>query len=73
MTHTGPCLHDIPTELADPEARVRARHVTLLADPTLAKNLRQRATIIREIRSFLDGRGFTEVQVRSVLNRSLYT
>ncbi len=48
--------------LADPEARVRQRYVDLIVNPDARELVRVRATVLRSLRSTLDGRGFTEVE-----------
>eukprot|EP00051_Salpingoeca_urceolata_P004522 m.65588 g.65588 ORF g.65588 m.65588 type:complete len:579 (+) comp13676_c1_seq2:174-1910(+) len=61
-TLLAPCLHDIPTALKDPEARVRHRHVDMLVNDTLHHGLRVRANVLAFIREFLDARSFLEVE-----------
>ena len=48
--------------LTDVESRYRYRYVDLIANPQVRETFKERARIIREIRSFLDGRGFVEVE-----------
>jgi lysyl-tRNA synthetase class 2 len=48
-------------EFADIELRYRKRYLDLLLNPQIKKNFVQRAKIIREMRLFLDERGFLEV------------
>lgn len=48
--------------LTDVEARYRMRYVDLISNPEVRQVFRTRAQIIREIRSFLDGRGYLEVE-----------
>ncbi|KAI8997097.1 putative Lysyl-tRNA synthetase [Pilobolus umbonatus] len=63
MRVLSPCLHEIPTAgLKDPEKRFRQRYLDLLVNPESAQILRTRAKIIKFIRSFLDERGFLEVE-----------
>ncbi|KQC11649.1 MAG: lysine--tRNA ligase [Candidatus Cloacimonas sp. SDB] len=48
-------------EFADIELRYRKRYLDLLLNPQIKQNFVLRAQIIREIRNFLDKRGFLEV------------
>lgn len=48
--------------LKDQEARYRARYVDLIANPEVRESFKARARIIREIRNFLDGRDYLEVE-----------
>lgn len=48
--------------LTDVEARYRHRYVDLIANPEVREVFKVRARIIKEIRSFLDDRGFIEVE-----------
>jgi lysyl-tRNA synthetase class 2 len=48
--------------LTDVEKRLRERYADLLANEEIRERFRQRARIVRAIRSFLDGRGFLEVE-----------
>jgi lysyl-tRNA synthetase class 2 len=48
--------------LADVELRYRHRHVDLLANPDVRAIFAKRSAIVREIRNFLDGEGFMEVE-----------
>ncbi|KAI8071594.1 Lysyl-tRNA synthetase [Gongronella butleri] len=58
-----PCLHDIPkTSIKDPEKRFRQRYLDMLVNQEPAAILRTRAKTIQFIRSFLDQRGFVEVE-----------
>ncbi|MCH7699215.1 MAG: lysine--tRNA ligase [Chloroflexi bacterium] len=47
--------------LTDPEIIVRKRHLAMIADPSVAEVLKQRAGFVRRMRTFLDGEGFIEV------------
>ncbi|MBT5421330.1 MAG: lysine--tRNA ligase, partial [Candidatus Cloacimonetes bacterium] len=49
-------------EFTDIELRYRKRYLDLLLNPEVKKNFEIRAKIIKEIRSFLDDRGFMEVE-----------
>lgn len=48
--------------IADVEIKYRHRHLDLIADPASRKVFETRSKIIREIRNFLDARGFLEVE-----------
>jgi lysyl-tRNA synthetase class 2 len=48
--------------LKDVEVRYRARYVDLIANPDVRETFRKRAAIIRELRSFLDEKGYLEVE-----------
>ena len=48
--------------LTDPEARFRRRYLDLISNPDSRELLRKRALIVREVRRFLDDRGFVEVE-----------
>ncbi len=44
------------------EARVRLRYVDMVVNPTARAMVRTKATVLRSLRSTLDGRGFVEVE-----------
>jgi lysyl-tRNA synthetase class 2 len=46
----------------DPETRYRQRYLDLIANPSSRQIFQQRSAIVREIRRFLDERGFLEVE-----------
>jgi len=48
--------------LTDRELRARQRYLDLATNPVSRRVFQARAAIVRAIRSFLDGRGFTEVE-----------
>ncbi len=48
--------------LQDVETRYRRRYLDLMANPDVVERFVKRAAILREIRAFLDGRGFLEVE-----------
>ncbi len=48
--------------LADIEIKYRHRHLDLIMDPDVRKVFETRSKIIREVRNFLDHRGFLEVE-----------
>ncbi len=52
-------LHD---QFADKEQRYRQRYLDLVVNPDVRDVFVKRAQIIREVRTFLDGRGFLEVE-----------
>lgn len=49
-------------EFADVELRYRKRYLDLLLNPQIKQTFETRAHILREIRAFLDGEGFLEVE-----------
>ncbi len=48
--------------LTDTDARYRQRYVDLIMNPEVKETFVKRSAILREIRSFLDSRGFMEVE-----------
>jgi lysyl-tRNA synthetase class 2 len=63
--HVGKALLPPPDKwhgLTDVEKRYRERYVDLFANPTVAEVFRLRSLIVREIRAYLDARGFLEVE-----------
>ena len=48
--------------LADPDLRYRQRYVDLWANPEVMERFRKRSAIVTQIRSFLQQRGFVEVE-----------
>lgn len=58
----SPCLHDLPTELQNPETRIRHRHIDLQVNRRALQILHLRSSIISEIRKYLKRVGFVEVQ-----------
>lgn len=48
--------------LADPETRYRQRYADLAVNPEVRQIFRQRADIVRALRTFLDSHGFLEVE-----------
>jgi lysyl-tRNA synthetase class 2 len=50
------------SELADPEVRYRQRYADLAVHPERRTVFETRAAVVREIRGFLDARGFLEVE-----------
>ncbi|MBR5094241.1 MAG: lysine--tRNA ligase [Oscillospiraceae bacterium] len=47
--------------MTDRELRYRQRYVDLIMDPSVKETFLKRSRILRELRAFLDGRGFVEV------------
>ena len=47
--------------MTDRELRYRQRYVDLIMDPSVKETFLRRSRILRELRAFLDGRGFVEV------------
>ncbi len=65
MTMLCKTLEPLPEKfhgLADVELKYRYRHLDLVIDPESRKVFETRSKIIGEIRRFLDGRGFLEVE-----------
>jgi lysyl-tRNA synthetase class 2 len=59
------CLRPLPDShagFADPEARVRLRHVDLIVNPEAMQLLTRRSVAVRELRDAFDRRGFLEVE-----------
>ena len=50
------------TALTDPEIRYRQRYVDLAVNPEVREIFRVRTEVVKELRAFLDGRGFQEVE-----------
>jgi lysyl-tRNA synthetase class 2 len=65
MQLLSPCLQMLPKShfgLSDQETRYRMRYVDLILNPNVTKTFKTRAGIVRKVRSFLDKRGFLEVE-----------
>ena len=63
--HLSKNLHPLPEKwhgLTDIETRFRQRYVDLIMNPEVRSIFSKRSRIIREIRGFLDERGYTEVE-----------
>lgn len=61
----APCLHKSPGAhfgLRDQETRYRQRYLDLIANPSVGDIFRVRCKVISGIRSYLDARGFLEVE-----------
>lgn len=59
------CLKTLPEKwngLKDPDLRYRQREVDIITNPEVKDTFLKRARIIREIRNYLDERGFVEVE-----------
>ena len=50
--------------LTNTDMRYRQRYVDLIMNPEVKDTFIKRSQIVKEIRSFLDGRGFMEVETR---------
>ncbi|KAI9719431.1 MAG: hypothetical protein M1812_003502 [Candelaria pacifica] len=61
-TLLSPSLHQLPTEITDPETKIRNRHADLLIDQRVAEVLELRSDVIQYIRMFLLNDGFREVE-----------
>ena len=62
---TAKCLRPLPDKhkgLADPEARVRQRHLDLIVDADSRRILRSRGAVVHALRSTLHERAFLEVE-----------
>jgi lysyl-tRNA synthetase class 2 len=62
--HLSKNLHPLPEKwhgLTDVETRFRQRYVDLIANPEVREVFAKRSRIVREIRAFLDERGYLEV------------
>lgn len=58
------CLHPIPNQFngfKDPDMRYRQRYLDLLVNPAVKETFVVRSRLLREIRLFLDSRGYLEV------------
>ena len=65
ITLLSKCLQVLPEKyhgLTDTDTRYRQRHVDLMMNPEVKDTFIKRSLIIREIRNFLDGRDFIEVE-----------
>lgn len=64
VTLLAKSLNPLPEKfhgLTDRETRYRERYVDLIVNPDVKQTFIKRSLILRELRSFLDGRGFLEV------------
>ena len=55
------------TGLTNPETRYRKRYLDLIANPENKDTFVKRSRILREIRNFLDSRGYLEVDTPTLL------
>ena len=58
------CLHPLPEKfhgLQDTDTRYRQRYLDMIVNPDVKDTFVRRSRIMRELRAFLDGRGFLEV------------
>ncbi|MEP6973714.1 MAG: lysine--tRNA ligase [Actinomycetota bacterium] len=65
LTMLTKALRPLPEKhhgLQDPDLQQRRRYLHLITDPTARRYVAARATVLRTIRSELDGRGYTEVE-----------
>ena len=53
--------------IKDKEVRYRQRYLDLIVNPEVREVFRKRAAVVRHIRSFLEGRGFLEVETPVIL------
>ena len=53
--------------LRDPEERIRRRYLDLMASPEVRERFRLRSLLVRELRTFFDAEGFTEVETPILL------
>ncbi|KAJ3108219.1 hypothetical protein HDU97_001753 [Phlyctochytrium planicorne] len=56
------CLHRIPKQLSDPDARARQRYLDMLVNESSIQKIKVRSAIILQIRRFLEAREFIEVE-----------
>ena len=56
--------------LKDPDLRYRQRFVDLIVNPEVKDTFVKRSKIIKEIRNFLDGRGFMEVETPMLVSNA---
>ena len=73
MTLLSKSLQILPEKfhgLTDTDMRYRQRYVDLIMNPEVKDTFIKRSQIIREIRSFLDGRGFIEVETPTLVSNA---
>lgn len=56
--------------LTDTDTRYRQRYLDLISNPDVRETFRKRSAIIREIRNFLDARGFMEVETPMLVSNA---
>jgi lysyl-tRNA synthetase class 2 len=69
-TVLAPCLHDVPEQLDDTEARHRNRYLDLIVNKHVKQRFIDRSHLIQLIRSFLHANGFIEVETPILWNQS---
>lgn len=62
LTLLAPCIHQLPRKVEDTEVRYRQRFLDLIVNRQNIEIFEKRATIIREMRRFLDDHDFVEVE-----------
>ena len=73
MTLLSKSLQILPEEfhgLTDTDTRYRQRYVDLIMNPESKETFIKRSKIIKEIRNFLDGRGFMEVETPMLVSNA---
>ncbi len=73
LTLLSKSLHPLPEKyhgLTNTDLRYRQRYVDLIMNPDVKETFVKRSAIIREIRSFLDGRGFMEVETPMLVSNA---
>lgn len=58
----APCNINLPDKEMDIENRTRYRHLDMLSSDSMIQVLKTRAYLLRNLRNFLDSRGFVEVE-----------
>ena len=74
MTLLSKSLQILPEKfhgLTDTDTRYRQRYVDLIMNPESKETFIKRSKIIKEIRNFLDGRGFMEVETPMLVSNAL--
>ena len=73
MTLLSKSLQILPEKfhgLTDTDTRYRQRYVDLIMNPESKETFIKRSKIIKEIRNFLDGRGFMEVETPMLVSNA---
>jgi len=73
MTLLSKSLQVLPEKfhgLTDTDTRYRQRYVDLIMNPEVRETFIKRSQILREIRRFLDGRGFMEVETPTLVSNA---
>jgi len=66
-------LRNLPEKfhgMTDPELRMRRRYLEMITTPETMARFRDRTTIIRAIRAYLDGHGFMEIDTPVLTNKA---